>query len=189
MINEIFKIKKQLKSDNQDVVGDKCVKDDTGNLSIDNKTKKVAWKQHDECLLNEEFYWDSEGLTAEDLTVVGPLILITIEMVTKVIMKMKNGKAGPSGIVVEMLKAPSDTVVMLLADLANNMIRNGTIPSDWGNSFIIRTYKGKGDALIRDNYRGLKHLDHVMKVIERVKEKIIRETCSLASCRDGVQLM
>ena len=42
---------------------------------------------------------------------------------------MKNGKAaGPSGIVVEMLKASSDTGVLLVSDLANDMIRNGTIP-------------------------------------------------------------
>ena len=105
-------------------------------------------------------------------------------------MKTKNGKAaGSSGIVAKMLKGPSDTGVRLLADFANNMIRNGTIPSDCENSFIISTYQGKGDALIRDKYRGLKHLDHVMKVIERVMEKIIREICSLASCRDGAQLM
>ena len=31
---------------NQDVVGNKCVKDKSGNLSINNKVKKVAWKQH-----------------------------------------------------------------------------------------------------------------------------------------------
>ena len=43
-MNDIFYISKQLKSDNQDVVGDKCVKDDSGNLSIDNKINKVAWK-------------------------------------------------------------------------------------------------------------------------------------------------
>ena len=36
-MNDIFKISKQLKSDNQDVVGNKCVKDDSGNLFIDNK--------------------------------------------------------------------------------------------------------------------------------------------------------
>ena len=40
-MNENFKISKQLRSDNQDVVGDKCVKDDSGNLSINNKAKKV----------------------------------------------------------------------------------------------------------------------------------------------------
>ena len=42
------------------MVGDKCVKDDSGNLSFDNEAKKVAWKQHYERLLNEEFSWNPE---------------------------------------------------------------------------------------------------------------------------------
>ena len=74
-----------------------------------------------------------------------------------------------------MLKASGDTGARLVADLANDMVRNGVIPSDWEDSFIINIYKGKGDALERGNYRGLKLLDHVMKGIERVIEKIIRE--------------
>ena len=45
-MDDIFKIAKQLRKGNQDVVGDKCVKDDSGNLSLDNEAKKVAWKQH-----------------------------------------------------------------------------------------------------------------------------------------------
>ena len=90
---------------------------------------------------------------------------------------MKYGKAaGPLGIVAEILKVSDDTGVRLVADLANDMIRNGNIPSDWGNSFIINIHKRKGDALIRGNYRGLKLLDRVMKGIERVIEKIIRES-------------
>ena len=44
---------------------------------------------------------------------------------------MKNGKAaGPLGTFAEMLKASIDTSVRLVADLANDMIRNGTIPFD-----------------------------------------------------------
>ena len=54
----------------KDVVGDKCVKADSGNLSFDNEAKKVAWKQHYERLLNEEFSWNPENLTADP--VVGP---------------------------------------------------------------------------------------------------------------------
>ena len=157
------------------MVGDKCVKDDSGNLSFD-EAKKVAWKQHYERLLNEEFSWNPEDLTADP--VVGPPI--HVEMVVKAITKMKTGKAaGPSGIVAEMLKASGDTGARLVADLANDMVRNGVIPSDWENSFIINIYKGKGDALERGNYRGLKLLDHVMKGIERVIEKIIRERISI----------
>ena len=128
-MNDIFKISKQWRSDNQDVVGDICVKDDSGTLSTDNKAKKVVWKQHYERLLNKEFSRNSEDLTAG--LIVGPPILITIEMVVKAITKMKNGKAaGPLRIVTEMLKASSDTGVWLVADLANGMTRNGTIPSD-----------------------------------------------------------
>ena len=161
-------IAKQLRKDNQDVVGDKCVKDDS--------TKKVAWKQRYEQLLNEEFSWNPENLTAD--LVVGPPIYIDVEMVMKANTKMKTGKrcwylGNSSG------NADGDTGARLVADLANDMVRNGVIPSDWEGSFIINIYKGKGDALERGNYRGLKLLDHVMKGIERVIEKIIKERISI----------
>ena len=45
--------------------------------------------------------------------------------------------------------------------------------------------KGKGDALERGNYRGLKLLDHVMKGMERVIEKIIRERISIDDMQFG----
>ena len=84
-----------------------------------------------------------------------------------------------------MLKASGDTGARLVADLANDMVRNGVIPSDWEDSFIINIYKGKGDALERGNYRGLKLLDHVMKGIERVIEKIISERISIDDMQFG----
>ena len=84
-----------------------------------------------------------------------------------------------------MLKASGDTGARLAADLANDIVRNGVIPSDWEDSFIINIYKGKGDALERGNYRGLKLLDHVMKGIERVIEKIIRKRISIADMQFG----
>ena len=56
---------------------------------------------------------------------------------------------------------------------------------DWEDSFIINIYKGKGDSLERGNYRGLKLLDHVMKGIERVIEKIIRERISIDDMQFG----
>ena len=69
-----------------------------------------------------------ERLLNED-PVVGPAI--HVEMVVKAITKMKTGKAaGPSGIVQEMLKASGDTGARLVTDLANEMVRNGVIPSD-----------------------------------------------------------
>ena len=124
------------------MVGDKFVKDYSGNLSIDNRAKKVAWKQHYEHLLNEEFSLNSENLAVDP--VVGPRILITIKMVSKAIIKMKNGKvSGPSIIVAKMLKASSDTSVRLIADLANDMVRNGTIPLTGKMVLSATSTKGK----------------------------------------------
>ena len=101
-------------------------------------------------------------------------------MVVKAITKMKTGKvAGPSGIVAEMLKTSGDTGARLVADLANDMVRNGAIPSDWEDSFIINMV-----MLWREvTNRGLKLL--VMKGIERVIEKIIRERISIDDMQFG----
>ena len=40
-------------------------------------------------------------------------------------------------------------------------------PTDWEQSFIFCLYKGKGDALDKSNYRGLKLAKQGMKILER----------------------
>ena len=89
---------------------------------------------------------------------------------------MKNGKApGPSGIVSEMLKASLETSGEVVTSLANAIIREERIPSEWNDSYILSLFKGKGSASALGNYRGLKLTDHVLKVLERTVEKHIRE--------------
>ena len=68
-----------------------------------------------------EFEWDPEHLSDEP-TLEGPSIPITILMVKK--KKMKFSKtAGPSGVVVEMIRAAGDTGATVIRDL--------TIHSRW----------------------------------------------------------
>ena len=50
------------------------------------------------------------------------------------------------------------------------------VSKDWRDSIIISLFKGKGDALSPSNYHGLKLTNHILKVIQRVLENIIRET-------------
>ena len=103
---------------------------------------------------------------------------MTIKIVAKSIMNMKNGKAGgPLGVVAEMWKASDNIGVWLVTDLASD-IRNGT--SHLTGKVILNIYNGKGDALIRGNYRGLKLLDLAMKENEKVMEEIIRERVFIA---------
>ena len=99
---------------------------------------------------------------------------------------MKAGKApGPSGIVVEMIRAVGDTCASMIRDLAVAIIRDGKIPSDWEQSFIVCLYKGKGDALERGNYGGLKLIEQVMKILERIVDSLIRQLVSIDSSQFG----
>ena len=75
-----------------------------------------------------------------------------------------------------MLKAVFDICCKIIANLMNAIIREGKIPADWSDSIIASSFKGQGDALDQNNYRTLEFTGHVLKVIERVVENIIRET-------------
>ena len=59
------------------------------------------------------------------------------------------------------------------------------IPTDWQESFILNLYKGKGDALERGNYHGLKLTDQVMKLLERVLDSFIREMVDIDAMQFG----
>ena len=89
---------------------------------------------------------------------------------------MKNGKAaGISDIVAKMVKASGDTGIEFITSLANQIMKDVVIPLDWQSSVIVNCFNRKGDALERGNYRGLKLVDQVMKVIERVIDKLLSE--------------
>ena len=119
-------------------------------------------------LLNIEFPW-FQNLRHVD-PVAGPELFITRYDVLESLRRRKNGKAaGPSGAVTEMLKTAPDICCKIIADFMN----------DWSDSIIVSLLKGKGDALDQNNYRGLKLTDHVLKVIERVVENMIRETVTI----------
>ena len=58
-------------------------------------------------------------------------------------------------------KAPGDMGASMIRDLAAAILLDGKVPSVWEQSFIVCLYKGKGDALERGNYRGLKLTEQV----------------------------
>ena len=171
--SEVYRLANQFRKENTDVVGDKPVKNDAGEMSMSGDSKQKAWLEHYQRLLNVEFDWDPDHLSYQP-PVEGPSIPITIDMVKEAISQMKAGKApGPSGIV-EMIRATGDMGASMISDLAVAIIRDGKVPSDWEQSFIVCLYKGKGDALERGNYRGLKLAEQVMKILERIVDSLIR---------------
>ena len=99
---------------------------------------------------------------------------------------MKSGKAaGPSGIVVEMIKAAGDTGATKFCNLAKVIICDGKVPTDWEQSFIVCLYKSKGDALDRGNYRGLKLTEQALKILERIVDGLIRQVVSIDNSQFG----
>ena len=163
---DVYRLARQMRPGNQDVMGEKPVKNDAGQLSLDEEAKKEAWREHYERLLNVEFPWNPEDLS-EESPVEGPSEPITLEMITKAISKMASGKAaGPSGIVAEMLKPVGEAGAVEVRDLIEDIISEGCIPTDWQESLIVNLYNCKRDALNRGNYRGLKLIEQVMKVLK-----------------------
>ena len=82
------------------------------------------------------------------------------------------------------MKASSDICSKMIADLTNFTIRDNTMPNEWNDS-IISLYKGKGEALDGGNYRGLKLTEHILKVIERIIEDLIRNIVEIDSMQFG----
>ena len=168
---------------NKDAIGGNCLKDENGNLVVGEENLKKTWKEYMEKLLNVENEWDGK-VDADRIE--GPQQAITKVEVRKAIKKMRTGKAGgPSGIVLDMLKGGGETVIEEYTDLCNAIMREGTIPEDWKRSTLITLYKGKGDALSCGSYRGIKLLEHALKVLERILECRIRDIVKIDKSQFG----
>ena len=74
---------------------------------------------------------------------------------------MVSKATGPSGIIIDMLKAAGNDGIVFLRELITSVMINGNIPGDWEMSFILSLYKGKVDALDRSSYRGVILTEHV----------------------------
>jgi hypothetical protein len=84
--------------------------------------------------------------------------------VRKALQKMENGRAaGPSKVVLEMLKAAGDQGIEWLSKLCNAIIRERKISEDWKQSILLPIFKGKGYPLECGSFRAVKLLEHGMK--------------------------
>ena len=182
---KLFRVVKQMVRKNRDVVGSACIKNREQKILTEENEIKEVWKDYFEKLLNEEFEWDRDGLEVVE-PVSGPCEQITVEDVRSALAASKSGKAaGPSEVVVEMLEASGQAGLQWVTDICNEVVRSGKIPDDWRKSWIVSVYKGKGDALECGSYRGIKLLDQVMKVFERVIEKKVRDRVQLDDMQFG----
>ena len=58
--------------------------------------------------------------------------------------------------------------------------------ADWRPSLIIPIFKNKGDAQEGKNYRGIKLLEHVMKIMEKMLDKRLCEVVEVDDMQFGL---
>ena len=139
---------------------------------VGEKDRGKLWKDHVEKIMNVENYWNQmakadmvEGLVEE----------ITYEEVVEAMNKMKLGKAaGPSEVNMDMIMASGKFGVGVLKKLCQRLLDGRDMPEEWKTSVVVSIFKGNGDVMDCGAYRGVKLLEHAMKIIERVLEKRIR---------------
>ena len=89
--------------------------------------------------------------------------------------RMKKGKAvGADELPVEVWKCKGKMGIRFLTRLFNRLLLGERMPEEWRRSVLIPIYKNKGDAQCCGNYRGIKLMNHTMKVWERIIEARLR---------------
>ena len=100
--------------------------------------------------------------------------------IVEVIQKMKSGKATvPSEVSVEMIVANGKIGVKVMMKLCQRVLDGRGMPDEWKTSVVLLIFKGKGDVMSCRSYRGVKLLEHAMKIVERVLKRRIRTLVNL----------
>ena len=93
---------------------------------------------------------------------------------------MKLGKAtGPSKVSVEMIVASGETVIKVVIKLCQRVLDGRVMPDEWKTNEIAPIFKEKGELMSCGSYRGVKLLEHAMRIVERVLERRIQTLIKL----------
>jgi len=111
--------------------------------------------------------------------------IITSEVRAALKMMKRHKAPGLTGFIAEMIPATGDIGTQWLLDLFNGIVKEGCIPEDWKSSAVLPIYKGKGSPRECGSYRGIKVLEHAMKVIERIFEHRIRQQIEIDDMQFG----
>ena len=75
----------------------------------------------------------------------------------------RNNACGPDGLPIEAIMVVAEMKPELLTYILQQIMADG-IPDSWKKSKFIPIFKNKGDILECNNYRGIKLMNHFMKL-------------------------
>ena len=180
--NVIFRRMRMMKKEANDLAGNNCIKDENGKIVFVEDSRKRVWKEHMKAIMNEENPWDRMVNVEVVEGTMEPFAMIEVERALGI---MKNGKgSGPTGIVKGHLAASSHGKQVIL-QIANKILNGKDMPHDWRMSTVVPIYKQKGSVMDCASYRGVKLLEHGMKVVERLLEKRLRRLVEVDKMQFG----
>ena len=113
------------------------------------------------------------------LKVEGPVKRIEVEEVLCAMNRMKIGKvSGFSGVALGMFKAGGDNCLKSLTNKFNILFKD-KLPEEWMLSSLVPIFKGKVDPLNPNPCKGIKLLEHPLKLYEKTLNGGLREVVDI----------
>ena len=181
---DLYRIAKQKDKASKDIQHVRLIKDADGTLLTGEEAVLQRWKSYFESLMNTENPREPREEEAErnDQEIED----IDVNEVKAALHKMKNGKAvGPDNIPIEAWKSLGRQGIEVLTKLFNQILSCEKMPEEWRKSILVPVYKNKGDAQDCGNYRGIKLMNHVMKLWERILDARLRQEVRICSQQYG----
>ena len=166
--NSVFYFLRRIKKGRKGCERRKVLKKKSRQLGFIEENRAKIWKEHTEKIMNEENEWDH---MVETDVVEGPVEKVARNEIVEAIQRIKSGNAtGPSEVSVGMIVASGEITVKVMMELCQHVLDGRGMPDEWKASVIVPIFKEKGDVTSCGSYRGVKLLEHAMKIVEKVLE-------------------
>ena len=143
---------------------------------------RQRWKEYFNELLNVENPSEMEELESVE----GPLQDVMMEEVEITLKSMESNRApDPSGLNSDILKSGGKVVLEQLTKVLQHIMDTEESPAEWKDSVTIPIFKGKGDPLQCGKYRGLRLLEHSLKVWEKILDRRLKTNVNVSSNQFG----
>ena len=159
------------------------VKDEDGTILTESGKIKGRWKQN----VDKHFNAEKPREEPDELsTTEGAVQCFSLDEVKKQMAKMRKRKAcGPDELPIEAIQIILEYKPACIVEEFNNILGTNKMPNDWRNSRMVHIFKGNGDVLECNNYRGIKLMSRTMKLWERIIEARLREITNIADNQFG----
>ena len=100
---------------------------------------------------------------------------------------MKTGTTAPgtSDILLELIAASGVVEIQVMAEVCQKVLDRFGMPAEWALSIVFPIIKGKGDIRNCSCYGAVKRLEHGMKVVESMFEKMLSRIVSVDEMQFG----